>query len=166
MKIAVALALLMAAVTTEALDLKGVSPGQSWDAQAIQDKLNANATGFIDTDEMRVKCDGSGCYGWAIYGNCPGNTIVGSKNGLVDTVSVEISINCYEKVASLMLQKYGPASKTLRQVKQNGFGARVNDVILIWDKGNQTLTYEKYEKIDQAFMLLAGPQKPEKNGTL
>jgi hypothetical protein len=166
MKIIETIVLLVVSATAGAVDLKGVSPGQPWESQVIQDKLNANASGFIDTDAMRVHCTAAGCYGWAIFGSCAGNTNVESKGGVVDTISVELSINCYDKITSLMLQKYGPASKTLRQVKQNGFGARVDDIVLIWEKGNQTLTYEKYEKIDQTFIFLTGPQKAEKSGTL
>jgi hypothetical protein len=150
-----------------ALDLKGVSPGQPWEPQVIQDKLNANATAIVDSDIMRVHCREAGCSGWAIYGTCAGSTNVEAKDGkTVDAISVELSINCYDRVTSLMLQKFGPASKTLRQVKQNGFGARVNDIVLIWNKGNQSLTYEKYEKIDQTFIFLTGPEEPEKSGTL
>ena len=79
---------------------------------------------------------------------------------------MKLDVSCFDEVLALMEQKFGLNATVVRQTKQNGYGARFEDIVLTWVEGDQTLIFEKYQDANHSSISLHGPEKPVEKGTL
>ncbi len=70
--------------------------------------------------------------------------LVISATGVVQRIQLTLPPRSFDTVAPQLIQKFGPAAKTVHEEVQNAMGAKFDQVMLLWRDGDNEVMYSKY----------------------
>lgn len=125
-----------------ALDFKGVVMGEAVDAQTLDAKLGPRNPLDLHTTQLE---------GLVVF------TRVTLNGDRVQRLDVEFLPAQFDTIAAAATKKWGQP-KSQKNAMQNGFGAKVGNVILTWSRDGWTVTIFKYVETDAGSLIIERTQ--------
>lgn len=130
--------LLLLSASAIALDFKGITIGAPATSEQVLEKLGVKCGAGVN--EIQV-CNGT----VTIARESARMNLVINASGIIQRIALSLSPKAFDIVAPLLIEKFGPPTKTDRSELQNRLGAKFDQVVHFWREGDAEVVYRKYE---------------------
>ena len=131
------LTLILLPASAIAFDFKGIAIGSPATPEQVLEKLGVKCG--AGANEIQV-CNGS----VTIARESARMNLVINAAGIVQRIDLTLSPLSFDLLAPILIEKYGPPTKTDRSELQNRMGAKFDQVVHFWLDGDAQVLYQKY----------------------
>ncbi len=144
-----------------AMDIRGVSIGDTYNAAEVERKL----TGSNPASFQPLTCSDDSCSGYINIGPGVVDALVSIEDGKVDNIQLRIAPRLFQSVLEGLKAKWGKPTSETDMPMQTGLGIRTKSHTALWKKNGQLLQAVEFYKTDTSLVILI-KDKPQLKSSL